>query len=293
MKTHADAFFAQGKTHMVCQDYALAHTDQFERRSYAIVCDGCSSSPKTDVGARLVAHSTALHMKWLRNVEPTFTDRERMIIDAAANAANEIDLDLRSLDATVVAARTGVGRDGNPGVIVSMRGDGVLVVRHRTNGHYIYTVDHEENAPRYLSYDIDPRRLEGYLGKFGERSYSQIYVSKWGEQRPQDGWEPNLYAGFEGHPEDWFFSAEEWDLVMVLSDGVRTFQRVVRTGTTKTLEDVPVEEVVPHLLAIKGTKGAFVQRRCHKFLSRHCVENEWQHADDFSAAAIYMEAPDV
>lgn len=289
MRTNADAFFAIGKAHMVCQDYAIAKADG---HAYAIVCDGCSSSPKTDVGARLVAHAATLHMQWLRTIEPSFSDRERMIIGAAANAANEIDIDLRCLDATLLAARTAVNGEGERGVLVSMRGDGVVVVRRRNGEHFIYTIDHEENAPRYLSYDIDPRRLEGYLAKFGERGHSRVYVSKWGEHRPADGWESNLYASFEGHPADWFFSAEEYDLVMVLSDGVRTFQRVVRTGTTKSLEDVPLEEVVPHLLSIRSTKGSFLQRRCHKFLTRHCVENEWQHADDFSAAAIWMEEPD-
>lgn len=291
MKARADAFFAQGKTHMVCQDYALARAD---KDAYAIVCDGCSSSPRTDVGARLVAHATALHMRWLHNVEPAFADRERMIIDAAANAANEIDLDLHALDATVIAARTGVDKEGSQGVIVSMRGDGVLVARHRTGGHHvIYTVDHEENAPRYLSYDIDTQRLEGYLNKFGEKSCSRVYISRWVEHRAADGWAPNLSTDFEGHPEDWFFAADEYDLVMVLSDGARTFQRVVqsRSGTSQYLVNVPLEQVVGHLLDIKGTKGAFLQRRCHKFLTKFCAAEGWQHADDFSAAAIYMEDP--
>ena len=75
---------------------------------------------------------------------------------------------------------------------------------------------------------------------------------------------------------------------MVLSDGVQTFQRVVRTGTSKTLEDVPIEEVVDQLLKIKGTKGEFVTRRCQKFMNKFCIKNEWQHSDDFSAAAIWM-----
>ena len=44
-----DAHFVMGRGHSVCQDYALATA-----RS-AVVCDGCSSSRASDVGARVIA----------------------------------------------------------------------------------------------------------------------------------------------------------------------------------------------------------------------------------------------
>lgn len=298
MNWNADAFFARGKTHMVCQDYATSGvTDRGHR--YAIVCDGCSSSPDTDIGARLLARSAALEMRLIGFAEEVNggwgTDAmrmpalERKIIDTAANAANEVDVDLRCLDSTLVAAyRSTDKRKGQPvreGVRVSMRGDGVVVTRHRDGGFTIYVVDHEKNAPRYLSYELEKDRLEGYLKKYGERSRRRLYTSG-------SGWLDEFTNEFDGHPSDQFFPAEEIDLVMVLSDGVQTFQRVVRTGTSKLLEDVPVEQVVEHLMRIKGVKGEFLKRRCHKFLSTYCALNEWQHYDDFSAAAIWMGEPD-
>ena len=49
----ADAYFEIGATHLVCQDYALAFANN--EYAYAIVSDGCTSSPNTDIGARLIS----------------------------------------------------------------------------------------------------------------------------------------------------------------------------------------------------------------------------------------------
>ena len=51
--SHADAAFTIGKTHAVCQDYALAQnaSDTSPLRA-TWLSDGCSSSPHTDIGAR-------------------------------------------------------------------------------------------------------------------------------------------------------------------------------------------------------------------------------------------------
>ena len=60
---NADSAFRMGSTHAVCQDYAVAsawtaaaHTDGAAPppRPYIILSDGCSSTPDTDVGARLL-----------------------------------------------------------------------------------------------------------------------------------------------------------------------------------------------------------------------------------------------
>lgn len=52
---NSDAFFSIGKTHEVCQDYARA--GDLDGRQFAIVSDGCSSSPDTDFGARALVMS--------------------------------------------------------------------------------------------------------------------------------------------------------------------------------------------------------------------------------------------
>lgn len=280
MKTNADAFFSIGKTHMVCQDYAKAGLQH--GFPYALVSDGCSSSPNTDIGARLLTSTAAFNMRWITAGVCSFEEQEPYILQAAQQALWPLGLDLKSLDATLVAAYWSPEEEG---IRVSMRGDGVVVARDR-EGHWgFWTVDHERNAPRYMSYDLDPQRLERYKQKFGDKCQSTPYSSS-------NGWAPAGSLPYQGHPPDWFFEAEFFDLVMVLSDGVHTFQRVVDTGTSRTLVDVPVKKVIEQLLQIKGTKGKFLQRRCHKFLNTFCPLNGWQHADDFSAAAIWMGEPE-
>src|SRR5437868_4207156 len=48
---NSDCAFQIGAAHTVCQDYAVAHSGV---PAYAILADGCSSSPDTDIGARLL-----------------------------------------------------------------------------------------------------------------------------------------------------------------------------------------------------------------------------------------------
>lgn len=279
MDFHADAFFAIGKTHTICQDYARAGETE-DDHAYGVVCDGCSSSPDTDFGARLLATAAAFQMKWICRNEGSFVIRDSQILSAASNAANEIDVDMRCLDSTVIAVYQSE-ENGEPGVRVSLRGDGVVVARERDGSFGIQIFEHEHNAPRYLSYELEPDRFDGYMAKFGDLSRMRAYVSN-------EGWVEDATVEFQGHPQDMFYSAKTYDLVMVLSDGVQTFQRSMRTGTTKTLDPVPVEQVIEHLLKIKSPTGKFLQRRCHKFLTKYCAINEWQHNDDFGAAAIWM-----
>ena len=44
----SDSFFAIGKAHTVCEDYARDGKIPDTERVFAIVSDGCSSSPDTD-----------------------------------------------------------------------------------------------------------------------------------------------------------------------------------------------------------------------------------------------------
>lgn len=282
MKWNTDAFFAIGKTHMVCQDYAKAGYQQ-HGLPYVVLSDGCSTSPDTDVGARILCSTAAFNMHWISGNECSFLDRESTILEASRQAAMALDLEPRCLDATLLAAYQTEAADGRVGVGVSLRGDGVVLARQRDGTAVVFSVDHEHNAPRYMSYDLDPERRDGYMKKYGDRS--SLASHKIGEEGGSHK--------FFGNPTDWFFAAEEFDLVMLLSDGVHTFQRLVKTNTTRMLEPVPTDLVIEHLLKIRSATGKFLQRRCHKFLTTYCETNEWQHADDFSAAAIWMRGDDA
>lgn len=277
MNVNTDAFFSIGQTHMVCQDYAKAG---FQRNGlpYAVLSDGCSTSKDTDIGARLLCLAAAFNMHWIAGNECSFQDRESTILEGARQGAMAMSLSPFCLDATLLAAYW-TEREGKVGTGVSMRGDGVVVARTRDGKTCIYSVDHEYNAPRYMSYDLDPKRLEGYMKVYGDRSRVRTIVT---------GTDIDGTTTFNGHGEDWFFAASDYDLVMLLSDGAHTFQERVATGTSRTLVDVPFLGVIDQLLKIKSWTGKFMQRRCHKFLAHFCPAHNWQHTDDFSVAAIWM-----
>ena len=279
MQDVTDSFFSIGKTHTVCQDYARSSNGY--GHPYAIISDGCSTSADTDFGARLITTATEAYMNEMCPYH-TLGDYDFRIIQDAERAAVQISVSRLCLDATLVAAYRGTDPDGRSGIRVSVRGDGVIVARKRNGDFMIVTFDHEENAPMFLSYDLDNHRRLGYLSRFGEAATKSVYHSD------TESWTEVPYVG---QPDDQFFHEDDYDLVMVLSDGVKTFHRIEQTDTSKKLVTIPVEEVVPHLLKTKSYTGHFLQRRCQKFFSRHCEREGWQHADDFSAAAIYMEAP--
>jgi hypothetical protein len=81
------------------------------------------------------------------------------------------------------------------------------------------------------------------------------------------------------------FNSSLYDLVLLMSDGVESFQRKNEKGI---LEPVPMIEVIEQILKLKGMKGEFLKRRCNKFFNKFCQQNGWQNNDDFSVAGIYL-----
>jgi hypothetical protein len=280
MSWNADAFFAIGKTHMVCQDYARAGRDA-EGRPYIVLSDGCSSSPDTDFGARLLCAAAERRLHILGVLNESISMHEHEILERADHAAGTLGMPRRCLDATLLTACFGQNQEGELGVRVSLRGDGVVAVRTR-DGHFtLHQIEHLRGAPFYLSYDMEPQRRAAYREEFGDVARSRVYSS-------HDGWMGKSTAEFHGRADDWFFRAKDYDLVVLMSDGATSFQRAVETNTSVSFKTVSVEEVVAQVLDLKGFAGSFVQRRCHKFLTKFCVQEGWQHSDDFSVAAIWM-----
>lgn len=268
MESNSDAFFAMGKTHMVCQDYARAGKTR-EGLSYAVVCDGCSSSPDTDFGARLLAVAAETQMQ--RGLIP---DPERTTEMLKCNI-EWLGLSSQSFDATMVAALQ------EPDCIrVRMWGDGVVAARRRDGQIEVSLVEHHKNAPSYLSYRLDEKRQAGHLATYGaEYKVSSCVVAS------DPAW--SVVCGTSA-PRDWLFDLNEYELVAVMSDGVNTFQCLKETQTSKELIDVPIVEVLRELLAFRQPSGSFVQRRCNKFLTKACPPRAWQHADDIAVGVVWV-----
>lgn len=279
---HADAFFAIGSSHPVCQDYARSGTacagsgrGGRPPSPYAIVSDGCSSSPDSDFGSRLLA---AAAVRCLRD-KPEGFDPVRTI-KAAARAA-ELLVGVRCLDATLFAAFL----DAERRVHVRGYGDGVLIARYLDGRTAAWDVRFNGGAPAYLSYLLDDGRFARYLGEgYGERT-----VDAWCAGRPAGGSCRTAVgrdcggrpAGFEWRM---VFEPDTIDLVLLSTDGIHSFREAGSAATGA----VPFWRVVENLVSVKTFAGAFLARRCRRFLTRFCVENGWRHYDDFGVAGIWL-----
>lgn len=263
----ADSFFTIGRTHTVCQDYAKAGNCG----SVVALSDGCSGSPETDVGARLLVQGALSAQEWVKDL----TWAPKSALRTATQAVSMVGFHPMCLDATLLMA---AGYDD--AVRVRVFGDGVVAARHRDTGDiHSYSIEFAGEAPLYLSYGDSPMRAKQYAGQgFGERSVNVTCAGNSLNLRLVDHVSP------EPFPEsyDVVFPVKDHDLVVLLSDGVRTF-------TDREGRLVPLEEVLSEVFAIKNPVGQFLTRRCHRFLEKRRTADGWTHADDFSAAAIYCE----
>ncbi len=261
---NADCAFWIGSTHRVCQDYALA--GHAEGAAHVLLADGCSGSPDTDIGARLLAKSA----------ERKLPTRDGAI-ERAADCAEWLGLPPACLDATLL---TITAADGT--FTAHCWGDGVVALGRHDGTIEAFVVSFAASYPRYLSYTLDPDRL----ARWQEQPANEKTVSR--QVLTADGWMPPQTQTSERDSEHWTGSLADCRFVAVLSDGVQSFTRSVATDTSRTTQAVPVTDVLQILLAFKSGQGQFVQRRVRAF-QRECAARGWTHADDVSLAVVWIE----
>lgn len=262
-----DAYFTIGKTHLVCEDYAVAGQTS-QGLAYAIVSDGCSSSPRTDFGARFLTTAAEVMLRTHHRM-PLNGD----VIDSADEARCVLGLPQTCLDATLLVATM-----NDDELNVRVWGDGEIVIL-REDGFSWHSVEYVSGAPRYLSYDLNPARREVYEAESddGRRIHSVRNVWKAGHTRM----DTVLVESTGRVPVQLSADAKAVRGILLFSDGLQTFQ-----DTDYSNEQVPVFDVLTQVLAIKNTNGKFLTRRCRKFFGKFCRDNNWQHSDDFSVAGI-------
>jgi hypothetical protein len=319
---HTDAFMEIGATHLVCEDYARGVTVQHkgEPLPLAVLSDGCSSSPDTDLGSRLLTWTAIQEISW---AGPAI--QVSVVAAASEQAAQAGALTPQSLDATlgVIVPDEGMIR-------VILVGDGVLSARRRDGVIETWLISFEapngQGAPGYLTYLRDSSRWHAWTQLDDKREsqpgfWNTRKVTRYldGVLQDTESLEIKERAQISMHL---LLNPLDYAFIAVFSDGVESFQRrgkepfriplpasgavdlprqaqdtrVVNEGgrsylvgdyLTKTLQPVSVHEVLKHCMAIKGSRGKFVTRRCRKFLNRFCTRNGWQHFDDFSMAALW------
>ncbi len=248
----ADAHFILGSTHAVCQDYALA--GRAGSRWAAIVCDGCSSSPDTDFGARVLARAFLAAL--LRDA-PVPEAVDLALAGARAVIAN-LALPPDALDATLCGWV--VEKNVAHGFI---HGDGVLAVR-RSAGVEIHHATQPANAPDYPSYRCDPRRALAHRQKYGPDTMITV-----------TGVNPRTFAVSRDYRVE--FPCVEIIALAAFSDGAAT----VSNGTAT----LPTSSVADALTRFPQANGTFFCRRLRRQL------RDWARAgcaptDDLAGAAL-------
>lgn len=271
---HTDSCFLTGKSHQVCQDYALSGTKKDV--PYAIVADGCSSSPNTDIGARLVSHALTQKLPIsdkLRHRE--ITPDIIQVIETARNATSLLGLPIECLDSTLlhcefIWSKLNSAPCDSPRMSENCEylscmviGDGIIAARLRSGGIEAWRIECKNNSPEYLSYMLDDNRHARFISQFGvDKTVIRRAVDKSLHEMPKADFAYRI----------WFSDA--YDIVALMSDGIATF------------DGMDWGEVVDNLMDFKNVTGSFVQRRMKRFV-KECQEKGIHHYDDVAMAAIY------
>ena len=95
---NADCIYRIGAGHAVCQDYCVARGGD---DPYVVIADGCSSSPDTDCGARLLVRSAAALLPARADLA---SDAEfgQAVVERALPHAEGLGLPAQALDATLL-----------------------------------------------------------------------------------------------------------------------------------------------------------------------------------------------
>lgn len=161
-----DTLFRQGSTHDVCQDYAEQNGAAELQDRLLALSDGCSSSPNTDVGARLLVWN-ALHAGDVLQCTLTRSHREFLLTRTSPvrEQARTMGLSQRALDATLLTLGPRGYDDTIDGVLW---GDGCFLhgrvwefpgaqpVGTVTGVALVLEVNSPTNTPAYLSYCQTP-----------------------------------------------------------------------------------------------------------------------------------------
>jgi len=266
MKIQADAYFALGKTHTICQDYATVLQESDDVASIAL-SDGCSSSPHTDFGARFITRAA------VTNPAP-FSLPEALQV--ASDARQSLALPLACLDATLLMASV-----EKKMVTIRAFGDGVLVLQRKDGSSMTWELSSPGNAPPYPNYLLNEGRLKRYLTehKFLDIATTMVADGKVETTRTQ------VELGVSNFGMNLSFPTDELSGVFLCSDGVQSFRRKTPEGT---FVPVSLQEVLAQITAVKSCKGEFMVRRMRKFLYEFCPKNGWTHDDDVSVAALLL-----
>lgn len=289
MILNCDSHYQIGNGHTYCQDYAL-HGD-LDGFRWGLISDGCSGSPFTDVGARLIVRNAdALIRKHIqdRNVDYLRISDEKVARSfvhsiffdkfglGCNSIINSLSLPETALDATLwmVFCENTTTPDKSYRFHVMGFGDGQAIIRSRYQmSTEIYYMFYPSGAPFYPTYNFSLNKQTQYVERFGTFCrHGYMITSEQGETVQSE-----CDAKYD-HAVCFYTEANS---VTVTTDGFRTY------GLKPEQQQDCLKWASTRLVNFKSIEGVFVQRRM-KALARQDAKENIGHFDDIAAASIIV-----
>lgn len=275
MKIVADSHYMIGKTHLVCEDYA----HHFDNKM--VVCDGCSSSENTDIGARLLALSFD---KVIDVCFESFDEDESLYTTIAKELSLEMQqitaslwIPVSSMDASLIGAFI----DPSTGLLrVIMYGDGSIIYKKKDEDFIrAVNVSYEKEAPYYLSYLHAGLRKDNYIEFANQYEDGKIKTIKSGNIS-----DLQEYKQRYDFPIYYMFHPEELEFLALVSDGLTSFYEKGECGLR---EPVDFNRVIMEFTSFPIITPGFVKRRMRRACEVFEKKNIF-HSDDISMAVMYF-----
>lgn len=273
----SDAFFFKGYGHDVCQDFCLAEDDLI------ILSDGCSSSPNTDFGARLITKMAANILKSAgyafrfsvgkggatNYIAKEFEDE---MVAKIKELSGILQLAEGAFDATLLFSTRHTQYCYGDGVIAYIYGDSIIV----------YNICYPSGAPLYLNYSTNTERKEAFINEFSVRRDVLISVL---DRKTGDLKQETEVSDTNAGP--YVLNHMPADAIILMSDGVNTFDAMMFDETSRFKASVEPNIILQKLLSFKSFHGQFVKRRTKSFI-KECKDLCWENFDDVSVAAMAL-----
>jgi len=233
-----------------------------------MLSDGCSSSPDTDIGARLLVK--AAEKLFTEQVADTVAELHEKAARLALDWAGLIGVPAQAVDATLLTAHV-----SGESLIVACSGDGVVLLESQTGALDLFVISSPSGYPYYPSYAHQPERLSELISN-GRTTKEIKHYGRSHKVTTSD----SLTEVFKVKACDYKFAA-------VASDGINSFFHTQQSTNGKRVEDVCLLDVIHEFWSFKNFNGAFVERRLKRF-TKDTHANGWQHADDLSIGVIHL-----
>jgi len=290
MKFNLDSYIEIGKTHEVCEDYATHGT--IMGIPYIIVSDGCSSSEDTDVGSRLLTYACRnalmeiINQNLLEDLDiiALRTHLKEQILFNLRLSLKALSLHTSVADATLLVAFVWEGK-----TYYFMYGDGHIILKWKDDSSGVskdvVKISYADNAPPYLSYNLDIRRKEGYREQFGSGMVNETF--KWYDEPGPIS--VNEFLSIYDGCISGVVESDKLQSITLSSDGIESYMfgkdAPVRAGDriNATFEHIWQDEYTNY----KSTGGEFVKRRM-KRIKLNNEKSHIEHYDDVSCATIWI-----